>query len=352
MYQPNPAIDPPLRFAIFLIATILTFGALKLGADILSPLVLALVTGVILAPLTDFLRRLGMPITVAALAILSFGLLLLMAVVFLAEPLIWKVVGELPKLKDEVRNIVEEFRTIIQGIDEVNKGVEEVLGTDGADSTGTAKAEGGDSAVPSLTDALFFAPVLVAHFLIFSGSLFFFLLTRNGIYNWLSHFIARDDPTVIRERLHTAEHLVSRYFVTISIINAGLGLVLSIVLMLIGLPSPFVWGAVAAVLNFVLYLGPLAVTVGLFLAGLIAFSGPMALLPPIAFLMLNMLEAQFVTPSLIGRNISVNPLLIFVSLLFWLWLWGPLGGIIAIPVLVIAMVMLDLFETIPDATEG
>jgi len=349
MYQPNPAIDPPLRFAIFLIATILTFGALKLGADILSPLVLALVTGVILAPLTDFLRRLGMPITLAALAILSFGLLLLMAVVFLAEPLIWKVVGELPKLKYEVRNIVEEFRTIIQGIDEVNKGVEEVLGTDGADST--AKAEGGDTAVPSLTDALFFAPVLVAHFLIFSGSLFFFLLTRNGIYNWLSHFIARDKPDVIRERLHTAEHLVSRYFVTISIINAGLGLVLSIVLMLIGLPSPFVWGAVAAVLNFVLYLGPLAVTVGLFLAGLIAFSGPMALLPPVAFLMLNMFEAQFVTPGLIGRNISVNPLLIFVSLLFWLWLWGPLGGIIAIPVLVIAMVMLDLFEQIPDTTE-
>ena len=117
---------------------------------------------------------------------------------------------------------------------------------------------------------------------------------------------------------------------------------------LIGLPGAFVWGVVAALANFILYMGPMMVTAGLLIAGLVTFNGLMVLLPPAIFLGLNMLEAQFVTPTFLGKRIAVNPLLIFISLVVWLWLWGPIGGIIAIPVLVIAMVMLDIFEDDED----
>ena len=84
---------------------------------------------------------------------------------------------------------------------------------------------------------------------------------------------------------------------------------------------------------------------GLLLAGLIAFSGLMVFAPAAIFLCLNMIESQFVTPAMIGKHLSVNPLLIFVSLVVWLWIWGPIGGIVAIPVLVIVLVMLDIFDS-------
>lgn len=338
--------DRSLRFSILLIATILGFATLKYAQDFFSPLVLALVTGVILGPLTDFLQRIGLPVAWAAISVLSVGVLSFAALAFLAEPLIWQVVDELPKLKWEVRSIVAEFRNIIQGLDQVNKEVEEVLGSVNQSEGPVVDVEEGK--MPTLTDALFLAPVLVAHFLIFAGSLFFFLLTRKSIYSWLSGALGGRHDETIENRLTLAEQMVSQYVLTISIINVGLGMALAGVLWLIDMPAPFVWGAIATLLNFVLYLGPLALALGLGLAGLVAFDGLMVVAPPLLFLGLNLIEAQLVTPSLVGRRISVNPLLIFVSLLFWLWLWGPIGGVIAIPLLVIALVMFDLFDELPD----
>jgi len=110
------------------------------------------------------------------------------------------------------------------------------------------------------------------------------------------------------------------------------------------MPAPIIWGIGAALLNFILYAGPMVVVAALLLAGLIVFDGLMIFAPAAIFLMLNMFEAQFVTPSMVGRHISVNPLLIFVSLVIWLWIWGPIGGIVAIPVLVMVLVMLDIFD--------
>lgn len=87
-------------------------------------------------------------------------------------------------------------------------------------------------------------------------------------------------------------------------------------------------------MNFVLYLGPISFAAMLLLCGLIVFDGAMSFLPALTYMLMNMTEGQFVTPSLIGKQMSVNPLRVFTSLVFWLWLWGPLGGVIAIPMLV------------------
>ena len=143
---------------------------------------------------------------------------------------------------------------------------------------------------------------------------------------------------------------MSRYFLTITAINAGLGIALAAALSLIGLPGALVWGCVAALLNYVLYLGPAFLVLGLTIAGILAFSGIFSFAPPLIFLFLNMLESQFATPALLGKHISLNPLLIFVSLVFWLWLWGPVGGIIAIPVLLIAVALLNMLEPLNEAS--
>lgn len=341
----GPHADSAIRVSVIVIAVVLTFAALRTGGDIFAPMVLATVSGVMLAPLSDMFERAGLPPGLAAAVVLVLGILGIAVIAILVEPIIWRVVEELPRIKWELRAIVEEFRNLIRGLDEVNREVGEALGTEDTAASGEK-----DEApiMPKLHNALFLAPRLVAQILIFGGTLFFFLYTRKGIYVWLSRWIGRSaDTAIIMRRFTRAERLVARYFLTVSIINAGLGAALGGALVIIGLPAPLIWAIAAALLNFILYVGPMTMIAGLLFAGLIAFDGMMVAVPAFIFLCLNTIEAQFVTPALVGRHIAVNPLLIFVSLVVWLWLWGPVGAIIAIPVLVITLVMLDIFD--PEA---
>lgn len=342
MLSPHSTGDPIVRVAVIVIAVTLGFGTLKLGADIFAPMVLGVVTGVILAPMTDVFERWGMPAGLASAIMLILGISVIAVIGILVEPLIWRLAEELPNIKWELRAIVGEFRGLIRGLDAVNREVEEALGTQ---SSGNGDDESGGDSMPTLTSTLFLAPLVLAQVLIFGGTLFFFLLTRKGIYQWLARWIGTSrDTEIIQRRFANAERLVARYFLTIAIVNTGLGIALGTALALIGMPAAIIWGIAAALLNFILYAGPMAVVAGLLLAGLIVFDGLMIVAPAAIFLMINMIEAQFVTPAMVGRHISVNPLLIFVSLVIWLWIWGPIGGIVAIPVLVMVLVMLDIFE--------
>lgn len=336
--------DPAVRVAILVIATVMGLGALKLGADIFAPLVLAMVTGVMLAPVSDLVEKTGLPARFSAVAVLTVGLILFGTLIFFLEPLVWRVADALPAIQYEIRGWVAELRGLVRGLDEVNREVEQALGGDGTGQSNDGK-EGAAKAVPDVKTALFLAPVILMQVLIFVGTLFFFLMTRKNIYRWLSRYIGSDaDTDVILRRFTTVERLVSHYFVAISSINAGLGAALGALLMAIGMPGAWIWGAAAFALNFILYLGPVVMVAALLISGIVVFDGVMSFAPPAIFLFLNMIEAQFVTPALVGRFISVNPLLIFVSLVFWLWLWGPIGGIIAIPVLVFVLVMLNIFD--------
>jgi predicted PurR-regulated permease PerM len=342
MLSPHSTGDPIVRVAVIVIAVTLGFGTLKLGADIFAPMVLGVVTGVILAPMTDVFERWGLPAGLASAIMLILGVSVIAVIGILVEPLIWRMVEHLPVIQWELRAIIGEFRGLIRGLDAVNREVEEALGTQ---SSGIGGNKGAGESMPTLTSTLLLAPLVLAQVLIFGGTLFFFLLTRKGIYQWLSRWIGTSrDTEIIQSRFATAERLVARYFLTITIINTGLGIALGTALALIGMPAAIIWGIAAALLNFILYAGPMVVVAGLLLAGLIVFDGIMVVAPAAIFLMINMIEAQFVTPAMVGKHISVNPLLVFVSLVTWLWIWGPIGGIVAIPVLVMVLVMLDIFE--------
>ena len=127
---------------------------------------------------------------------------------------------------------------------------------------------------------------------------------------------------------------MSRYFLTILLINAAFGVIVAGAMAIVGMPWPMTWGIVAFLLNFILYLGPIFMAGCLVVAGSMTFTGPEAFLPATVYVALNATEGQFVTPSLVGRSLHVNPLLVFLSLVLWLWLWGPLGGFVAIPLLI------------------
>ena len=166
------------------------------------------------------------------------------------------------------------------------------------------------------------------------------ILTRDQIYDFIARKLVADDRRLeTAHRLREAERQVGRYFLTISLINAGYAVVFSGVMMLVGMPSPILWGIAAGLLNYILYLGPAAMVVSLTLGGLIAFEGAFSFLPAALYMLINGIEAQFVTPTLVGKTLEVNPLAIFVSLVFFLWLWGAIGGFIAIPLLLWVMVL-------------
>lgn len=315
------------QIALIALGTIATVAALSALRDLAAPMALALVFGVVLSPLSDLWERLGLASSIGAALSLVLTLAFLGSLGLLLQPLVSDLVAQAPKVWADSQALLGAFRDLLKSLLDVSR---QVAGA-GAGEPGLPQ---GMMGLPSLTGALMIAPQIAAQLLTFIGTLFFFLLTRIEIYDWAARRLA--SPACrgqLAQRLRHAEATVSRYFLTITLINAALGLATAGVLQLIGLPGALSWGIVAFVLNFVVYLGPAATAVALALAGIAAFDGAAALFPVAAYGALITLEGQFITPALVGRRMALNPLLVFVALLFGLWLWGAIGGIVAIPLI-------------------
>jgi predicted PurR-regulated permease PerM len=134
----------------------------------------------------------------------------------------------------------------------------------------------------------------------------------------------------------------STYLGTITLVNVSMGAVVALILWLLDMPTPLMWGGIVAVLNYVPYLGPIASVLLLALGGLMAFGDPWyAMLPALTFAGIHVVEANIITPSLVGRRLTINPLLILVALSFWAWVWGTTGALLAVPLLIIMKTVLD-----------
>jgi predicted PurR-regulated permease PerM len=145
--------------------------------------------------------------------------------------------------------------------------------------------------------------------------------------------------------MNDVEHNLTGYLSVVAMINIVVGLGAGIVAWAVGLPDPLAWGVLGFVLNFIPYIGALIMELGMFMVGLVSFpSLTYALVAPLAFLALAVLEGHFITPSILGRHFTLNPLTVFLSLIFWTWLWGPVGAFLAAPLLIVGMVaVLHLF---------
>jgi predicted PurR-regulated permease PerM len=141
---------------------------------------------------------------------------------------------------------------------------------------------------------------------------------------------------------HEVQQNISNYLFSVSMINMGLGVAVSAGLYFLGVPNAAMWGMLVAVLNFVPYFGPVAGIVLLAAVGLLTFdNGLQGILPPAWYLLLHILESNLVTPQLLGRRFTLNPVVIFVSLIFWTWLWGVPGALLSVPILVSIKVVCD-----------
>ncbi len=322
------------RWALIVLATVAFFAALWVAQPVFAPLTLAFMLAVILSPLSDFWQRLGIPVMISSLLTLLVTLAALGLLVLALEPVATGVYQKAPLIKSEMRGAVAGLQEMMRGLDEVSEEVNKAISPEDPANPDTDAAPKENAVeVPQASDALFLAPAIAGQLMIFVGGLYFFLLCRQEVYGWLAQFTRGSDRATL-EVFRNAERLVARYSMTVTLINAGLGVAVWAALQIVGMPGAALWAFVVVLMNFVMYLGPAIVAVALAVAGTVVFDGLYSIVPAAVFVGLNVIEGQFVTPTLVGHHMRVSPLLVFLSLCLWLWLWGPIGGIVAIPVLV------------------
>ena len=163
---------------------------------------------------------------------------------------------------------------------------------------------------------------------------------RSHAVNWFSN---RDARLRALKILNDIENNLSGYLTVVTAINLCLGLVAIAATYLMGLPYPLLWGALAFALNYIPYVGPGIMYVLLFLAGVLTYPTLLgALVPPLTYMAITLVEGQFLTPAIVGRQVlQVHPLALFLGIAFWAWLWGPLGAFLATPILIVARVAFD-----------
>ena len=328
------------RVSVIVLGVIGFFAALHALSGIFAPLALALVTGVVLSPISDFWERTGLSAAVGALASLVLVLAVAAGLALMFQPVIAELVQQAPKVWSDLQETIAVVRGLLRGVADVTGEVSNAIAPEA--SAAMASDTGASVPLPSVTDAVLAAPAILSQVLIFAGALFFFLLTRKELYDWAALNLSdHGERAQTALKLRSAERHVSQYFLTITMINAGLGGACALAFQAIGLSGAVLWGVLAFLMNFIVYLGPAVFVVALLFAGVAAFDGGMALLPAASFVLINGIEGQFVTPALVGRNLSVNPLLVFLSLIFGIWLWGAIGGIVAIPLLLWVLVLND-----------
>lgn len=318
------------RLAIVFAGSVLTVAILKVAGDVLAPVALAIVVGLVFGPVADRLESHGISpglsagiVVIAFIGILGGGILLF--AVPMAEwgarvPLIWQ------RLQAELVN----WREQLESLTAVQEQIDDMLG---GGHTMQVQVQDGSQVV----GIALVAPKVLADVVIFLASLYFYLATRENIrVSILSLIVSRKLRWRTAHVFGNIESRVSRFLLSVTVLNVGVGIAVTLVAFAFGMPSPLLWGVLAAVLNYVPYVGPAVVIGMLLLVGFASQTEMLMIFGPVAmYLLINMIEGQFVFPAFVSRIMTLNPFLIFFSIIFWIWVWGPVGSLMAVPSLII-----------------
>jgi predicted PurR-regulated permease PerM len=318
------------RIAQIVVAVIALVVALDLGEVILAPISLGICIGLMFSPLAGRIEKFGVPTWLSALVIVvAFLLVLLLIGMGLSVPLAtW--IERAPAIWESLRLQVADWRSLFDSFQGVQKQLSDAMGQ----ATALTVKVDDTSAVQSVVSL---GPTIVAEMLIFLASVYFFVATRNRFrIAVLSMCFTRRMRWRFAHFFRDVEVLISRYLLTITTINVALGIVVALALWAVGMPSPLLWGVLAILLNFVIYIGPALMTVILFSVSLALHHNTFdVLVAPGIYLALHAIESNFITHTVLGATMTMNPFAVFLALAFWIWLWGPIGGFIAVPSLLI-----------------
>ncbi len=343
--EPAPAVERRDRLlaALTLIAGLgLIAGlpfALKLGAEFFLPLTIALVIAVALIPLLEWLERQRIPPALAAL----ICVLLFLGVANLAIAAIVVPATDffqlLPKRVGRIQHNLEPLLDLYSSLERsVNRFFQQVA------STPIRQAKTAAVAPPSsiLELAATSAPAVIIQVIFAILTVFFFLSGWTGIRRRTITERASFDGALATARvIQDVVDDVSAYLGTITLINLALGGLVAGILYLYGMPYPLMWGGIVTLLNYVPYFGPIIAALLLAVGGLMLFNDVWVALVP-AFIMIgcHLVEANVVTPFIVGHRLTISPLMILISLSFWTWVWGTPGALLAVPLLIIGQTVL------------
>lgn len=320
--------------------------ALQAGAEFFLPLTAAIVVSIALVPLLEWLERRRVPSALAAfLALSSFLMLVNAALAIIVVP----ATGWFARIPESIPRIQSNLAPVIDFYSTLQKFVDRTLTSVASGSEATAQAMAATAPTSVVDYFISAAPAAAVQLLFAVLVIFFFLagwtrLRRSTIRRRGSFDGAMQTARVIQNVVDAT----ADYLATITMINALLGLIVSLLLWALGMPSPFMWGGIVSLCNFVPYLGPIVAAMLLGLGGLMTFDAVgVALLPAVIFIGVHLVEANLITPLVLGRRLTVNPLLILVSLSFWGWVWGTPGALLAVPLLLIVQTVLASTGT-PD----
>jgi predicted PurR-regulated permease PerM len=334
-----PLPSDPRTFFLGGLFALAALAALYVASSIILPVVLALVLNLLLQPAVRLLGHVHVPRAVGALltVFLVIGALVGLVAALSVPAATWaeRLPEGIPRLEahlEVIKGPIQALQKIIQQAEQAadappGRGsivsVRRDLGITGALFAGTR----------SVLDGLF-TTVLVLYFLLVAGNIF---LRR--VVEILPTFSNKRQAVDISQQI---QEDISGYLVTITAMNAAVGAATAAAMYLCGLGDPLLWGTTAFLLNYIPIIGPLFGVCIFVLVGLLSFESLWwALLPPAIYLGIHLVEGETLTPMLLARRFTLNPVLIILSLVFWFWMWGALGAILAVPMLAILKIISD-----------
>jgi predicted PurR-regulated permease PerM len=317
-------------------------------ASVVVPVLLAWVVAMVLLPVVDGLERRGLSraLTSTALVILLIASMMVIVGVLTVPLTYW--VGRTSELGALLKERLQTLGNPLAFFEEISNALSQVTGEDQSASAVNVSSSNIVTAILSVLTPI------VSQTLIFVVALVFHLIYQRDIQSGMLLLFQNDSPRQIaKDILKDIQVNTSIYFGTLTVVNICLGIAATMLTWLVGLPHPFLWGMLAAVLNFVPYLGAAIVIATLFVVGLIAFSAlSHAVIAPLAYLGITALEGQVITPTLIGHRLTINPFLVFLSIACWTWMWGPVGAFLGVPILLCAMVALRRLSSTGSKNAG
>lgn len=324
---------------LILIAFMLAANVLYFGRDLIMPLVLGLLLAMTLSPVVRSLSRYRIPAPVVSVLMVGIaGLVVVLGTYSLGDS-ISELIDSAPKVKERIEQRLLDFAEPIESAKQASGQIEELVDSINSKNVSTVAVEQPNlistAASTFATSATTFGIALfMALFLLATGTLF-----HEKLLDLMPGLAEKKQALKI---VYAIENKVSSYLLTITMINAGLGAVIALLMTMLNVPNPMVWGIVAMFLNFLPFVGAIIGATAVGLVSLTTFDsiGP-AVLAPLLYYGCSLIEGSFLTPLIIGHRMSLNIVAVFLSVTIWGWLWGIPGVLMAVPILVAVKVICD-----------